>query len=51
VNVSVFGRSFLSSSIGVGLVMFNVITSVFVWLIFSPTWLAKLQRRLVFSCK
>ena len=51
VNVSVFGRSFPSSSIGVGLVMFNVITSIFVWLIFSPTWLAKLLRRLVFSCK
>ena len=51
VNVSVFGRSFPSTCIGVGLVMFKAITSVFVWLIFSPTWLAKLLRRLVFSCK
>jgi uncharacterized protein YqhQ len=50
-NVSVFGRSFSSTCIGVGLVMFKVITSVFVWLIFSPTWLAKLLKRSVFSCK
>ena len=44
------GRSFPSTCIAAGLVMLRVMISVLVWLILSPTWLAKL-RRLVFSCK
>ena len=51
VNVSVMGESFPSTRIGVGLLMFRVMTSVLVWLIVSPTWLAKVFRRFVFSCK
>ena len=38
------GRSFPSTCIAAGLVKLRVMISVLVWLILSPTWLAKLLR-------